>query len=376
VVLALLAVESGWGIHQRSDVSFVVSATTGPAGAGGANVTLHLRSTSAPLALNVGVISVTRPTIRPDRLFVLADPRYPALYTNGGATTLDGDAIRIASYLATLGNPIPVQTIMGSDARADLTADPHAAFAVIGLPAPDTLLSNSTSFLAAWVRAGGLLIWAGGPLGYASGHPGPGGSFAFANLGWTGQLLLAGYPLTDPARVAAPDTPTMRPPPPLDGTNASRLGSALSTQYYATPAGANVSELAAYGGLDAGFDSAPGAEGPAAPRTSIAYVPVGHGGILFFGGADITGYEGYVPFANGWITDGTAVISLDIALWLGLGAVPAGTYASSQRVSLGAGGSASCSFALPYANASFEWIVVDLTDSVLLAGATGFVPTG
>ncbi|MCI4330874.1 MAG: hypothetical protein L3K19_03375 [Thermoplasmata archaeon] len=376
VALALLAVESGWGVHARGDGTLEVTASTAPSGGLGATITLQLHSTAAPLDLRVGLVSADRPTTRPDRLFVLADPLYPGPYTNGGVATLEGDAIRIASYLATLGNPIPVETISGSAVRGDLTADPNAAFAVIGLPAPDTVLSNSTWFLADWVRSGGLLIWAGGPLGYAAGHPGSGGSFDYANPGWYGQELLAGYPVTDPAPVVPLGTPTKLPPPPLDGTSPSPLASALSTQYYATPAGANVTGLARHGGLDLGLISAPGAEGPAAPRTSIAYLPLGHGGILFFGGADASGYVGYEPYAQGWITDGTAVISLDIALWLGLGAVPTSSYAASLWVSVGPLGTTSCSFAVPDASGTYEWIVVDLSDSVLLVGSSGVAPPG
>jgi hypothetical protein len=147
------------------------------------------------------------------------------------------------------------------------------------------------------------------------------------------------------------------------------LGLALATQYYATPTGANVSELSAHGGIDLGLDTV--GEAGASPRTSLAYVPVGSGGILFFGGADYSGYNGYVPFAQGWITDGTAVISLDIALWLDLDSAPLAGGSNATVVSVPAGGEVDIHLAVPATSSGLEWVAVDRSDSVLLAGESG-----
>jgi hypothetical protein len=369
-LIVLLAGEALWGAGTYGADPLSAQVTTISSGPGASIVQFELRANGVSLQLHLGAWATPGLRARPDRLYVLADPAYPSLFSD--SETVRGDVGRIASYLNEIGAPLAVEAITGAEALPLLEADPHAAFAVIGLPAPDSVISNSTTFLATWVRDGGLLIWAGGPIGFASGHPSSGGRFDYDSLGWEAQLAIAGFNVTDPAPLMPSGSSTTAPAPPISAASPTALGSALATQYYATPAGANFSELESHGGLPLGFATEPGAEGGHSVRTSIAYIPVGAGGILFFGGADFSAYEGYIPYSSGWITDGTAVLSLDIALWIGLGALPSGGPSSSITVAVPSDSSVSVS--LPVStNGPIGWIAVDRTDSVLLAYQGGLL---
>lgn len=370
VLLVLLAVESSWSVATLGQNPLSATASVVQSGPAGSTVRFQLHADGIALALHLGVLSYSGQTVRPDHLYVFADYRFPGQFTT--VLTVLGDVQRLRLYLAEAGDPVPVDSVNASQAASVLRADPHAAFAIIGLPAPDSIWSDATAFLANWVREGGLLIWAGGPLGYSSGHPIAGG-FVFDGPGWQGQETLAGYNLTDSAPYLPAGATTTRPAPPLDGTDSTPLGEALGTQYYATPAGANVTQLAAHGDLSLGFTSPVGGEGGASPRASVAYLPEGLGGILFFAGADSAGYSGYVPFATGWITDGTAVLTLDIALWLALGAIPSPGPAVSQDANVPAWGSSTVTVSVP-TSGPLEWVAVDRYDSVLLAYSSGTLP--
>ncbi|MCI4335701.1 MAG: hypothetical protein L3K17_00680 [Thermoplasmata archaeon] len=180
-------------------------------------------------------------------------------------------------------------------------------------------------------------MWAGGPLGFSAGHPTVPSGFHYDSPAWAGQLDLAGFPLTDVARLAPRGTATTTPSPPLLGTNQSSLGGALDLQYPGTADGANVSEVVAHAGVVLGTIAASPGPAGVSPRTSICFLPVGEGGIYYFGGADLSSYQSYVPFANGWITGGTLDVASDMAELIGLGFTPVSGPSTSQDVQLGPG---------------------------------------
>jgi hypothetical protein len=345
LVLVALATESLLGVGQRFEqpVSVSYSVAVGPSG--NTTVTISIQNRGPSLVEQATVIP-ERPGLHlPDHLYFLVDPALPSFYAS--RTDVTFAMIRAQHFLSQMGSPIPVSAVSANDVGTMLRVDPHAALAIIGTPAPASILTRGSSPLSKWVRDGGTLYWAGGPLGYSAGTASPGQPFSYANLFWQGQIGLVGFSLTDPAVIGPSSTVVPTPPPPLYGSRPSVLASQLGTLYHGTPDGANVTRLLAHGGFDLGQDSIPAPGTQSGQRTSLAFVPVGAGCVYFFGGADYSGYAGYVPVASGWVAGGTVEISEDIALLSGLGlATPLGRLASAN-VTVGAWSSASTQLTLP-----------------------------
>lgn len=321
VLVAALASESVLGVIGQGSRSPNTSASARVGPDGTIQLSVSIPATSGRLSMHVAAIpSDPLAQDRPDRIYVLLDSSYPGLYIS--YSDEEFVALHLIVFLDRMGANIPVNVVRGDQVAAALSSDPHAALVIAGTPAPSSVLSPNSSLLAQWIRNGGTLFWAGGPLGFASGEVLPGGGFRYDSLFWRGQISLVGFPLTDPGVVAKPGNASRLPLPPLYGVNPSPLATALGIAYTATPDGANVTRLEAHGGVSLGFE-APSAEDPAAgPWTSLAYVPVGSGGVFYFGGGDLSSYQGYVPYAAGWIVDGSVDASRDISLLAGLGYVP------------------------------------------------------
>jgi hypothetical protein len=129
-------------------------------------------------------------------------------------------------------------------------------------------------------------------------------------------MRLVGFPLVDLATNG-----TGVPPPAealqITATNASPLAGGLGLEYNGSMFGANVSLLAAHGGVDLGFDTVANGSGRGASvRTSISYVPVGNGSVYYFGGAVVDPAGAYVP-------EGGVRLANDIGQLLAFPLVPA-----------------------------------------------------
>jgi hypothetical protein len=96
------------------------------------------------------------------------------------------------------------------------------------------------------------------------------------------------------------------------GSSASPLGGALSLTYNGTLYGANVTQLIDHGGLSMGYETVPGSSGD---RTSIAFLPVGHGALYYFGGGVGSPTHVTVPYAG-------LRLSLDVAHLLAFNLAP------------------------------------------------------
>lgn len=224
---------------------------------------------------------------------VFEDASYPSLF----GTTLEVAAFaqQLSDEFHTLGSSSHVITVDAAGLPSFLSGNTSATLAVINYgTVPASVLSNQSDLLGAWLHAGGQLLWAGGALGFYQGPDpyGPSGTLP-GSTGWAGESDLLGFPLLDPV-AAGPKGPDAGPLVPLLGSTPSPLASALGLSFNATVYGANTTELAVHGGIDLGFDS-PEVGGGAAPRTSIAYLPVGNGSLLLFGGAVLNPAQQYVP---------------------------------------------------------------------------------
>lgn len=334
-VIALLVGESlaGLGV-QNNGPPILVHASLGPDLGGGVAATYQLQSRSLTLTAHLALLASGGKRSY-SGIFVLVDPSFPALYSDyPDLTAVPG---RVASLLDLMGVAIPVQGILGSQVVKTLDSNPNGVLVILGTPAPDSILSPVNHLLPEWVRAGGTLVWAGGPLGFSAGHPDGTGSFAFEDLGWQGQVTLAGYAVTDVARVAPRGTPTGVPPPPLVAANQTVFSTALAIQYAGTADGANVSEVTAHRGVALGLVATPAGPVGVGARTSLAYLPQGSGGIYYFGGADLSSYQAYVPYASGWVTSGSVEVASDIAELIGLQSSPVAGPVTSSDVLLSPG---------------------------------------
>jgi hypothetical protein len=266
--------------------------TTAAAG-GGLEVSVSLQSHRPwPIPVSAALLPLELQT-QSRTVYVFEDPGYPALY----GTTLEVDAFaqQLAHEFALLGSSTQVATVDAAGLPSFLSGNHSATLAVINYGAvPTSVLSNQSDSLGSWIHAGGQLLWAGGALGYFQGAD-PVGSSAVnpGSMGWSGELHLLGFPLVDPVSVGAKG-PEAGAQDPLLGASPSPMAAALGLGYNATVFGANLTELAAHGGVDLGFDSSPLPSG-AAGRSSIAYLPVGNGSLLLFGGAVLDPAGQYIP---------------------------------------------------------------------------------
>lgn len=333
VFLALLMAEAvGAGIVSVAPPVRLTVVQSGPQGAGWSltvRVTTGLVSTDLLTALVPGSLG----NILDPNVYFFADPAYPSLFDSYGDTL--SIPRQVTAYLSDLGFHPQVTLLTGPQIQPTLSAHPHAVMVVAGPGViPDSVFSASTTFLPAWVRSGGTLVWAGGPLGYFEGHPGAGGQFQYTDLQWAGESTFVGYPLTQPFGTPLPNggppSPGTSPYPPLSGIAPDPLAHALGIGYSGVSAGADLPSLYAHGGLSLGFETTPGAI--AGTRTSLAYLPVGAGALYFFGGALFSPNQGYIPFAS-------ETLSEDIAFLVGLGYVPASGPVATGPISIGPLGS-------------------------------------
>ncbi|MCI4337918.1 MAG: hypothetical protein L3J72_01265, partial [Thermoplasmata archaeon] len=239
-------------------------------------------------------------------VYVLEDPNYPALF---GTTP---EVAALVSFLGTefqrFGSSTTIATLDAAQLPDFLSGNRSATLIVANYGCvPSAVLSSQNDSLGSWIRAGGRLVWAGGPLGYfeepaasSAGGPLPGG------MGWAGQVRLLGFPLADPLPVGSEGPQSINSSPML-GVSPSPLAEGLGLAYNGTPFGANVTELTAHGGLSLGFESAPLSSGAAA-RTSIAYLPVGNGSLVYFGGAVNDPASQYVPEGGVRLAQDVAVL--------------------------------------------------------------------
>ncbi|MGB6500283.1 MAG: hypothetical protein WBG19_02625 [Thermoplasmata archaeon] len=306
LIVALLASESLLLQTRVHQAPLRVSISNVEAGPSEFSAELRLEATEGSIAAHLALLSGTRVSDI-EKVFVFYDPGYSVRFAN--PTDVIGLGNRLADYLGALTPAISVSFVSASQLPVALTSNPHSALVDFGYGTlPDSVFSHNVTLLKSWLNGGGLLFWAGGPLAYFEGHIIAGGGFQHVDLGWNGQIDLVGYQLEDPIGNPARDSSG-----PLLSQNETLLGESLGVTYAGTADGANTSELGLHNGTDLGFDSPAG--GAESPRTSLAYVPVGSGGVYFFGGAIWGTGFGVVPEAD-------ALLSGDMGLLVGIGYRP------------------------------------------------------
>jgi hypothetical protein len=252
----------------------------------------------------------------PRTAFVFEDSAFAVKFGSGG--DLEGVYARIQNELSQQHSSTVLAAVDAASLPAALATHPNGILVIAeGGILPSTVFSNTTDLLGPWLRAGGTLIWAAGPIGFYSqipaGATGPNGTIG---PGWAGQSQLLGYPLVDqPLNLSEQYTPVANPN--LTAATPSDLAEGLGIQYNGVPFGADLTEVEVHGGVSLGYET------PTLPNgvggvTSLAYLPVGKGSLFYFGGAVDEG-PGLTNVPNGGL-----LLSYDLAQILAFPFVPTG----------------------------------------------------
>jgi hypothetical protein len=324
VVLLVLLLGVFPNLGPSLSVSYSISPAAGGQTAVGVDLTNH-RAYSLPVTASVFPGVANWSTGRPIYLYV--DPRSSCVF--GDEFDVQGQALRLLQLPG-----ISVHAVNASGVLRVLAGTPDAILMLLECGVVPAAPSDPTaSALHHWLLDGGELIWAGGPIGfYVQTVSFP--QYGLVDRGWSGQQDILGFPLVDTpagahgAPIALPGGTT--------ATTPSAMANALGTSYADVPYGANTSELGSHYGVDLGFDAP--AVGNAAPRSSLSFVPVGSGGVYYFGGAL-------------WIYNGAALpnagttLGFDLSVLLRMDALPVLGPVDSESVSVAPYSSASLNLA-------------------------------
>lgn len=297
-------------------------------------VSVLVGSAAGSMSVRISVLPGTIGGSQSRAVYLFEDPGFPLRYA--ATNDLLGFWSRTVDYLRSITPDVVTGTVDSSQLPGFLSSHPNSTLVVFGYgELPSSVLSENSSLLRDWLLNGGTLFWAGGPIGFYEGSVNATGQYVHQDLGWNGQLMLLGFPLTDP--IGNPSTHSAGP---AVSAIPTPLGTALGISFPGTSDAANVSQVSAHGGFSLGFESSP-TTGPSepAPRTSLAYVPVGKGSLFFFGGA-IWGY------GTGSVSNADLDLSSDVGLLAGLGFVPTSEGAQSGLVQVPPFAKVSSSFAL------------------------------
>lgn len=339
-----------------------------------AALSVHLRVTSGrpyPVPVHAALftgheVGVTR------QAYLLADPNFPAVF--GGTPDVLALGVRVSQQLTQMGSNQSLRTVTADQLANVLTHDSTGILVVVEYGIlPSTIFSNTTDLLGPWIRGGGTLIWAGGPLGYYNGTVGsPPGRWVPSGPAWNGQVRLVGFPLTDPPVAAPPGWPAVPLGGPVMGSIPSPLAQGLALGYNGTIYGANVSQLVSHGGLSMGFLSGtdPNAIGA---RTSIAFLRVGLGAIYYFGGAVGGPTHQTVPY-------GGLRLSLDVAHLLAFDLAPVAGRTSTQDTTVPPAGVVTMVLTIPLSSSGILLLVETAVEGVVFYAIWGplakFAPPG
>ncbi len=273
--------------------------------AGGTSITVSMsnhRVFAAPV--NVAVLPGTFYGAATRPIFAFEDARASCLF--GSQSDVASVVSRVQETLSGLGLTQPIQVENASGVLGVLAGSPHAILLLLECGViPISPLDPSDLALHNWIAAGGTLVWAGGPLGFYN-QVVTSPTYGLDTPGWAGQTELVGFPIAN--IVPGPPGIPVAWPKATAGTVPSARASALGLSYAGVTYGANASEVSAHGGVNLGWNAT---VGPTS-RMSLAYIPVGAGGVLYFGGA-------LWAFDGPSVPDAGADLGYDLSILLALG---------------------------------------------------------
>jgi len=261
----------------------------------GVRVYYGIKSGNYPTDVQViATRSVTTQQIVDKEIFIYYDDEYPSSGVSKVGWIGLLDHIPIELQLRNYQGAIKI--VNAVDLRYEMETNFDSIIIIPSGVFPATVHDANVSLVGNWIRAGGTLIWIGDAFAHYSGysdgtiHPFSTESLA-SSQNQTLGFVLFNETLTKDEGFA----PTV-----------SNFSSALDLRYPLASTGAYVSQVMSYGGIVLGKTTA-----SEIARTSIAYVPIGMGGLILFGG----GVE------RAFTATGEDVIAHDIAQILCSGAL-------------------------------------------------------
>ncbi len=241
-------------------------------GTAGLRADLALSAGSRPANLTAMLIPLTR-IVHVDRVAFYFDPAYPVL---GNVANIYGVLDHLRPALLDRGFRGTVDIVDAAGLARILESNETPVVVMVTGVFPDLVLSNRTNLVTPWLSRGGILVWTGDLIGAYIGLPGE-TTIAVSesqNLNWTGEQLIFGSSVIVSRRAA-----------PGNATTPTNISTWLGLEYPLAEVGARVSRVEARGGLILGY-----IYNGYDPPTSIAWVPVGLGGVVLFGYGPVLPY--------------------------------------------------------------------------------------
>ena len=258
-----------------------VAVVQGPSGVGPGGSLVHvdvtLRAGGQPVDATAILFPVTNASAMGPVVFYI-DPAYPILGDLGsiyGVWDHLGPELRARGYAGgmSMANATQLADLMNS------TATPVVVMATGVMPR--TILNRTRNLVRPWLERGGVLVWAGDYLGaYIGGTNTTDVNWDQAwNLQYEGEKDVFGSPVVG-VNTTFPGT--------VNGSTA--VSAWLDIRYPYAYEGANLSYLGGFGGFALGGVANNTKDNVSFPHTSLAWIPVGRGGVLLFGYGPVLPY--------------------------------------------------------------------------------------
>ncbi|HXX88540.1 MAG TPA: hypothetical protein VEH86_08860 [Candidatus Acidoferrum sp.] len=239
------------------------------AGGNSAMLNYTVKSAEYPLDIQISATPLTSilQSAVDKEVFIYYDPDYPSSLV--GDIGWMGLIDHIPVELKLRGYNGSVKIVDAEELRNVIEANPDSVVVIPSGVLPETVHANNASLIGNWLQSGGVLIWIGDAFAYFSGYKGKVIQLFSENNFSQVQNQMLGFTLFDNASKEDERLATIP----------SNFSNALNLQYPDATTGAYVSEVLKHGGEILGKITS-----SEYPRTSIAYVPVGSGQLILFGG--------------------------------------------------------------------------------------------
>ena len=238
-------------------------------GEGYFRINYEVKSARYPVDIEVSAVPLTSMSNRSvdKTIFIYYDQNYPSSLVSEASWIGLLDHIPIELKLR--GYNAPIIVVDTEKLKDEALNNKDCVIVIPSGVLPDTVHANNVSLIGNWIRSGGTLIWIGDAFGYFSGSKGKSVQLFSADNFSEVQTQVLGYDLFNGTSEESERF----------ATASSNFSKALDLRYPDAEVGAYVSEVLKNGGEVLGKITA-----SENARASIAYVPVGKGHLLLFGG--------------------------------------------------------------------------------------------
>jgi len=253
---------------MRQDVNFYVYSANGQ-DENDVKIEYRVKSGGYPIDIQIFVTPVTsmhQGTVDKE-VFIYYDEDYPSSLV--GRAGWIGLLDHIPVELELRGYNGSIKIVNATELKSTMQENYNSIVIIPSGVFPDTVHTKSESLVGSWLRSGGTLIWIGDMFAYFSGHKGNGVETFSEDNGCAAQNLTLGFILFNGTLKESERFATF----------SSNFSDALDLRYPDALVGASVSEIRKHKGVVLGKTTS-----SEDARTSIAYIPVGGGHLILFGG--------------------------------------------------------------------------------------------